>query len=227
MLQQRIGPKEPNSRRLIRALAATSSRQRQPYTAEMATPGDVTQLLNQWVEGDAAALDQVTPLVYAQLRQIARQIFRRERESHTLQPTALVHEAFVRPIGVKVEWQNRAHFFAVAARMMRRLLVNEAQARLADKRGGGLLRITLDDKLGQMAAQEDVLELDAALRRLAELDARRSETMELHYFGGLTHEEIATAMAISESTVRRELRIAKLWLRRMLSEHPAGSPRPV
>jgi RNA polymerase sigma factor (TIGR02999 family) len=186
----------------------------------MSTPGDVTQLLNRWVDGDAAALDQVTPLVYAQLRQIARQLFRRERESHTLQPTALVHEAFVRLIGVKVEWQNRAHFFAIAARMMRRLLVNEAQARLAEKRGGGLLRITLDDNVGQMAAQEGVLELDAALSRLAENDPRKSDVLELHYFGGLTHEEIATAMAISESTVRRELRVAKLWLRRMLSENP-------
>lgn len=185
----------------------------------MSTPGDVTELLNQWVDGDAAALDQVTPLVYEQLRQIARQLFRRERASHTLQPTALVHEAFVRLIGVKVEWQNRAHFFAIAARMMRRLLVNEAQARLAEKRGGGLLRITLDDNVGQMAAQEEVLELDAALSRLTELDARKSEVMELHYFGGLTHTEIATVMSISESTVRRELRVAKLWLRRMLSEN--------
>ncbi len=185
----------------------------------METPGDVTQLLNRWVEGDAAALDQVTPLVYAQLRQIARQVFQRERESHTLQPTALVHEAFVRLIGVKVEWQNRAHFFAIAARMMRRLLVNEAHARLAEKRGGRQLRVTLDDRVAQTTAQEDVLELDAALSRLAALDARKSEVVELHYFGGLTHTEIATVMPISESTVRRELRVARLWLRRMLSEH--------
>ncbi len=185
----------------------------------METSGDVTQLLNRWVEGDAAALDQVTPLVYAQLRQIARQVFLRERDSHTLQPTALVHEAFVRLIGVKVEWQNRAHFFAIAARMMRRLLVNEAHARLAEKRGGRQLRVTLDDRVAQTTAQEDVLELDAALSRLGELDARKSEVMELHYFGGLTHKEIATVMAISESTVRRELKVARLWLRRMLSEN--------
>ncbi len=184
----------------------------------MSTPGDVTQLLNRWVDGDAAALDQVTSLVYAQLRQIARQLVRRERESHTLQPTALVHEAFVRLIGVKVEWQNRAHFFAIAARMMRRLLVNEAQARVAEKRGGGRLRITLDDNVGQLAAQEDVLELDAALSRLAENDPRKSDVLELHYFGGLTHPQISTALGISESTVRRELRLARLWLRRLLGE---------
>lgn len=184
----------------------------------MTALGDVTQLLHKWVDGDAAALDELTPLVYAQLRQIARQLFRRERGSHTLQPTALVHEAFVRLVGVKVDWQNRAQFFALAARMMRRLLVNEAEARLAAKRGGGLLRVTLDENVAEIGAQSDVLDLDAALSRLAVNDPRKSEVLELHYFGGLTHPEIATALAISESTVRRELRVAKLWLHRFLDD---------
>lgn len=184
----------------------------------MTAPGDVTQLLNKWVDGDAAALDQLTPMVYAQLRQIARQLFRRERDAHTLQPTALVHEAFVRLIGVKIDWQNRAQFFALAARMMRRLLVNEAEARMAAKRGGGLLRVTLGESIAETSVQSDVLELDAALSRLAANDPRKSEVLELHYFGGLTHPEIAAAVAISESTVRRELRVAKLWLYRILAE---------
>ncbi len=187
----------------------------------MTAPGDVTQLLQKWVDGDAAALDQLTPMVYAQLRQIARQLFRRERDSHTLQPTALVHEAFVRLIGAKIDWQNRAQFFALAARMMRRLLVNEAEARMAAKRGGGLLRVTLDENIAETSAQSDVLELDAALSRLAINDPRKSEVLELHYFGGLTHPEIATALAISESTVRRELRVAKLWLHQLLAEPDA------
>lgn len=184
----------------------------------MSAPGDVTQLLNKWVDGDAAALDQLTPMVYGQLRQIARQLFRRERGSHTLQPTALVHEAFVRLIGVKIDWQSRAQFFALVARMMRRLLVNEAEARMAAKRGGGLLRVTLGENSTETSVQSDVLELDAALSRLAVNDPRKSEVLELHYFGGLTHPEIGSALAISESTVRRELRVAKLWLHRLLGE---------
>ncbi len=189
----------------------------------MSAPEDVTKLLNQWVDGDAAALEQLTPMVYAQLQQIARQLFRRERDAHTLQPTALVHEAYVRLIGVKIDWQNRAQFFAIAARMMRRLLVNEAAARMAAKRGGGMLRVTLDENIAAVSEPSDVLELDAALSRLAVHDARKSEVLELHYFGGLTHPEIATALAISESTVRRELRVAKLWMRRLLEESDIGN----
>lgn len=179
---------------------------------------DITQLLNRWVEGDEAALSSVTPLVYDELKKMARGIFSRESPAHTLQPTALVHEAYEKLIGVDAEWQNRAHFYALAARMMRRLLVNHANSRRAKKRGGDALQVTLHEELhAGKSADEDVLELDHALAELSANDERKGTVLELHYFGGLTHEQIAVAMDISESTVRRELRVAKIWLRKNLS----------
>jgi RNA polymerase sigma factor (TIGR02999 family) len=179
---------------------------------------DITLLLNQWVDGDQAALSSVTPLVYEELRKMAQRIFSRESAAHTLQPTALVHEAYEKLIDVDAQWQNRAHFYALAARMMRRLLVNHANSRRAQKRGGEALKVTLHEELhGGKSPDEDVLDLDAALAELGANDERKSTVLELHYFGGLTHEQIAVALNISESTVRRELRVAKIWLKKSLS----------
>jgi RNA polymerase sigma factor (TIGR02999 family) len=179
----------------------------------------VTQLLNRWIDGDDAALQRVTPMVYDELRRIARGVFAGERQGHTLEPTALVHEAYEKLVSVDSTWQNRAHFYALAARMMRRLLVNHAKARHASKRGGNALRMTLhEDAVGAQDTDEDVLALDAALAELAAFDERKARVLEAHYFGGLTQPETATALSISESTVRRELRIAKAWLKKQLSE---------
>ncbi len=185
----------------------------------MMEPSGVTQLLNRWIDGDKEALESVTPLVYDELRRIARGVFARERDGHTLEPTALVHEAYARLIDVNSTWQNRAHFYALAARMMRRLLVNHAKARSANKRGGDALRVTLhEESVGAQSMDEDVLALDAALAELAAFDERKARVLEAHYFGGLTQPETAAVLDISESTVRRELRVAKAWLRKRLSE---------
>ncbi|MEM9688305.1 MAG: ECF-type sigma factor [Pseudomonadota bacterium] len=190
----------------------------------MSNAADVTQLLNRWVDGDEAALERVTPLVYGELRRIARGVFARERNGHTLQPTALVHEAYAKLIHVDATWQDRAHFYALAARMMRRLLVNHAKALKAEKRGGDSLKVTLDeDAVGRDAINEDILALDAALAELATFDSRKAEVLEAHYFGGLTQLETAAVLDISESTVRREERVAKAWLRKRLSEGSEGA----
>ena len=186
----------------------------------MQSPAEITQLLNRWVDGDDEALERVAPIVYEELKRIARGVFSSERQGHTLQPTALVHEAYAKLIGIDVTWQNRAHFYALAARMMRRLLVNYANARNAEKRGGDMLRVTLEEhNLSDHQPDEDVLALDAALAELSTLDLRKAQVLELHYFGGLTQPEAATALGVSESTVRRELRVAKAWLRKLLSKN--------
>lgn len=152
---------------------------------------------------------------------MAQRIFSRESAGHTLQPTALIHEAYEKLIDVDVEWQDRAHFYALAARMMRRLLVNHANSRRAQKRGSSAVHVTLHEDLhAGRSGDEDVLDLDAALAELGANDERKSTVLELHYFGGLTHEQIAVALGISESTVRRELRVAKIWLRKSLSAAP-------
>jgi len=170
------------------------------------------------VDGDAGAIDEVTPLVYEELRRIARGVFSREQQGHTLQPTALVHEAYAKLVAVDTTWQNRAHFYALAARMMRRLLVNHAVARNAGKRGGDAIRMTLaEDQVAAREPDEDVLALDAALAELASFDPRKAQVLELHYFGGLTQPESAAVLGISESTVRREMRVAKAWLKRALA----------
>ncbi len=184
----------------------------------MQASDNITQLLNKWTEGDDAALQEVTPLVYNELHRIARRAFSGERVGHTLQPTALLNEAYEKLVGVSATWQNRAHFFALAARMMRRLLVNHAKAHSAKKRGGDAVRITLhEDRLGTGGPDERLLELDSALAELCEVDQRVAEILELHYFGGLTQRELAVAMSISETTVGRELRVAKIWLKQKLS----------
>ena len=162
---------------------------------------------------------ELAGLVYADLRRIAGSLFKRQPVGATLQPTALVHEAYEKLVGVEVEWQDRAHFFALAARMMRRLLVNHANSRVAQKRGGGALRVTLNDAVhGTQDAEEDVLALDEALNRLTEQDARKATVLELHYFGGLTQPEIGEVLEASESTVRREFKLARIWLKKLMSE---------
>jgi RNA polymerase sigma factor (TIGR02999 family) len=176
----------------------------------------VTQLLLAWQGGNQAALDELFPIVYDELRRLARGYLRQERPGHTLQPTALVHEAYLRLIDQRsVSWQNRAQFFGLAAQMMRRILVNHAVARRADKRGGDAQRIPLDDVLEVLEARQvDVVALDLALTKLHDLDARQSQIVELRFFGGLTVEETAEVIGISPATVKREWTAAKLWLLR-------------
>lgn len=188
----------------------------------MAAENDITQLLNQWSEGDNQARDLVAPLIYDELKQIARNAFRHEGARHTLQPTALVHEAYEKLIEVDIGWQDRGHFFALAARMMRRLLVNHANSRAAQKRGGNAVHMTLQEEVHAPAdAEEDVLALNGALSQLAELDQRKADVLELHYFGGLTQPQIGHVLDVSESTVRREFKLARMWMKKLLNEDRA------
>lgn len=181
-------------------------------------PADVTRLLAAWRGGDTQALEQLTPLVYRELRRLARSAMRGERDGHTLQATALVHEAFIALADAQVAWADRAHFFAVAARQMRRILVNHGEAHRAEKRGGGLVHAPLDDALDVVGTPSaEISDLDDALRRLEAFDARKAQILELHYFGGLTYDEMAEVMQLSASTIDTELRFAKAWLRTQLS----------
>jgi RNA polymerase sigma factor (TIGR02999 family) len=179
-------------------------------------PPDVTALLLAWGRGESAALDALLPLVHGELRQLARRHMRRERKNHTLQATALVNEAYLRLIDVKqVKWQNRTHFFAMAARMMRRILVDAARTKGSRKRGGGAQRVTLDDAL--IVSQEpapDLVALDDALTALERFDARKTQVVELRFFAGLSVEETAAALGVSGDTVMRDWRLAKAWLMR-------------
>jgi RNA polymerase sigma-70 factor (ECF subfamily) len=180
----------------------------------------ITQLLIAWSDGRREALDDLMPIVYADLRRLAGGYMRRESADHALQPTALVHEAYVRLIDQKqVKWRNRAHFFGVAAGMMRRILVDNARRRRAEKRGGDWERVTLADVEAAADGQPeiDVLALNDALERLAEFDPQQERIVELRYFGGLTIEETAEVVGISPATVVREWTIAKAWLRADLS----------
>ena len=184
------------------------------------TPGDITLLLAELQAGDAAAESRLVPLVYDELRRLARRYMRAERVDHTLQPTALVHEAYLRLAGQrKTSWQNRAHFFGVAAQLMRRILVDHARARQAEKRGGSDANVTFDEALVLKPAQNpDVLALDEALMRLAERDPRQSRIVELRFFGGLTEEEIAEVLGISPRTVKRDWTVARAWLYKEISK---------
>ena len=174
---------------------------------------DVTNLLVEWSQGDKAAFDRLLPLVYGQLRSIAARHFRRERPGHALQPTALVHEAYLKLIDQRrADWKNRAQFFGVAAQVMRRILIDHARAQRTAKRGAGET-VSLDTaKEIARAPIPDVLALDAALARLAALDPRQAQLVELRCFGGLTIEEVAHVIGISETTVKQEWRLAKAWL---------------
>ncbi len=180
---------------------------------------DVTSLLLKWRKGDQDALDQMVPLVYGELHQIAARLMRGEREDHTLQATALVHEAYARLVQADVPWEDRSHFFAVAARQMRRILVDHAKARGRQKRGGGQAALTLEESIAVTPdTSSGLVELDEALERLNQLDERKAKVVELHYFGGLTYDEIAEALTISPATVDRDLRFAKAWLYRELAQ---------
>ena len=181
----------------------------------------VTRLLVEWSEGNAAALEQLFPVVYDDLRRRARRYLRSERAAHTLQPTALVHEAFLRLIDQRfVTWQNRAQFFALAAQMMRRILVNHALSKRAAKRGGNVPDVPFDDEVhGVKPRDVDLLALDQALTALTGIDPRQSQIVELRYFGGLTVEETADVVGVSPATVKREWTAAKLWLRRQIAGH--------
>jgi len=182
------------------------------------SPGAVTQLLAQAGAGSQAAFDQVFPLVYAELRRIAAREMRRERPGRTLQTTALVHEAYLRLLkDASLSIENRAHFLGIAARAMRQILIEHARARGARKRGGGGVRVTLDDAAASLEAPSvDVLALDEALQRLARLDERHAKVVELRYFGGMSVEETAAAMGLSPATVKRDWTLARAWLFREL-----------
>jgi RNA polymerase sigma-70 factor, ECF subfamily len=183
---------------------------------------DVTKLLEEYARGDSNALDRLVPLVYDELRRLAANYMRRERDAHTLQPTALVHEAFVRMVlQTDPHWQSRAHFFGCAARIMRNLLVDAARARRAGKRGGGVVAITLDEGLRVAGERDvDVVRLDDALSALERVDPVRSRVVELRYFGGLTIEETASVLDVSPVTVKRHWTTARAWLYRELKGEP-------
>lgn len=181
----------------------------------------ITELLLAVSEGGRAALDQLIALVYDDLRRVAAAQMRREVGGQSLQPTALVHEVYVRLVDQRrVQWRNRAHFFAAATTLMRRILVDHARARLADKRGGGLERVTLAGDEAAESPRIDVLALDQALQRMAAFSPRQERIVELRYFGGLTIQEAAEVIGISEATLVREWTVAKAWLRANLSDLP-------
>lgn len=183
------------------------------------TPAEVSQLLRDWSNGDKTAFDKLMPLVYAELRRMARRYMDRRQVAHTLQTTALIHEAYLRLVDQQeVHWQNRAHFFAVAATAMRHILVDHARTRQAAKRGGGIQQVTLDEAaIVSVEQAAELVALDDALQSLAAFDPRKSRVVELKYFGGLTVEETAEALQVSPETVARDWRLARTWLLRELS----------
>ena len=183
------------------------------------TSHEITQLLLAWSDGDKQALDRLVPLVYDELCRLAQNYMRRERAGQTLQTTALIHEAYLRLIDVdQVQWRNRAHFFGIAARLMRQILVARARERGCQKRGGGAERVSLDEAMViDERLDEDLVALDEALGELSQFDARMAQVVEMRFFGGLTEEEIAAALDVSTKTVRRDWRLARSWLRRKLS----------
>ena len=182
-------------------------------------PREVTQLLLAWNDGDESALEKLLPLVYDELRRLAKRRMRLERPDHTLQTTALINEAYLRLVDVHtVHWQNRAHFFALSARLMRRILVDYARRRHYAKRGGGAQPISLDQSLPVAAGPSpDLVAVDEALHALAGVDARKAQVVELRFFGGLTVDEAAEVLKVSPETVRRDWKLAKAWLLRELS----------
>ena len=184
-----------------------------------ASSNEVTLLLRAWGEGDAQALERLTPLVYQELHRIARGYMRKERPDHTLQTTALINEAYVRLVDVRrVNWQDRAHFFAVCARAMRRILVDHARSRGYQKRGGGKISVQLDAVTeANWTPDSNILELDDALNRLSALDPRKGKVVELRFFGGLSVDETAEALGISPETVMRDWKLARAWLFRELT----------
>ena len=182
-------------------------------------PKEVTRLLVAWSNGDRAALDELIPLVYDELRRLASRYMRRESQGHTLQTSALINEAYLRLVDQKnVQLQNRAHFFGVAARLMRQILVDHARSRSRIKRGGGAQMVTLAEQSVMYKEAADVIALDDALKNLAEMDPRKSQIVEMKFFGGLTNEEVAEVLKVTSRTVEREWRKAKAWLQRAISK---------
>ena len=186
----------------------------------------VTTLIMSWRSGNQNARDELFALVYQELRRVAQNCFRLERPNHTLQPTALVHEMYLRLVASEpVRWQNRAHFFAIAAQTLRRILVDSARARTAGKRGGSQLKISLTSANGwEEPRDEDLLSLDEALARLAELEPRISQVVELRFFGGLTETEVAEVLNISTITVKRDWKVARAWLMTHLRRADSSKP---
>ncbi len=180
---------------------------------------EITQLLHAWSSGDRAALDRLVPLVYDELHRLAHSYMRREHSDQVFQTTALVNEAYLQLVDTdKVNWQDRTHFFAIAARLMRQLLVHSARSRNAQKRGGGIRRVSLSDSVVFAAKPDaDLIELDDALAALAEVDARKARVVELRFFGGMTLEEAAEVLKVSANTVWRDWDLAKAWLHREMS----------
>jgi RNA polymerase sigma-70 factor, ECF subfamily len=183
----------------------------------------VTELLAEWGAGDQTALGELIPLVHAELRRLAARYMAREDPGHTLQASALVNEAYLRLIDIKkISWQNRAHFFAMSGRLMRRILVDHARSRRYRKRGGGARQLTLDDALiAHSEKGRDLIALDDALTALAKVDVRKSDVVELRFFGGLSVAETAEALGVSPDTVMRDWKVAKVWLLRELDGHPS------
>jgi RNA polymerase sigma factor (TIGR02999 family) len=184
------------------------------------TPDEVTQLLLDWSSGDKAAIDKLMPLVYEELRRLAHHYMGRERPGHTLQTTAIVNEAYLQLINQRnVQWQNRAHFFGIAAHLMRRVLADYARSRQYDKRGGGVRQVSLEEAM--VVSEErvaDMVALDDALNTLAEIDVRKSRIVEMRFFGGLSIEETAEVLGVSPGTVMRDWTMAKAWLRREIGK---------
>jgi RNA polymerase sigma factor (TIGR02999 family) len=192
----------------------------------MATQHEITRLLADWSKGDRQALEKLTPLVYDELRRLASRYLRQERSGHTLQSTALVHEAYLKLVGqTRVRWQNRAHFFGIAAQMIRRILVDYARARHAAKRGAGAEKLSLDEAIALPGSPDlDLVALDDALEGLAQIDSRQSRLVELRFFAGLTLEETAEVLQMSLATAKRDWVAAKAWLaREVRRQSPYGS----
>lgn len=187
------------------------------------SPKDISQLLLAWSDGDQSALDELAPLVHEELHRLAHHYMRGERPGHTLQTSALVNEAFIRLIDWKnARWQNRAHFFAVSAQLMRRILVDFARDKQYLKRGGGALRVSLAEAVGLADYRSaDLVALDEALVALAEVDRRKSQVVEMRFFGGLSVKEVAEVLKVSEETIMRDWRLAKVWLLRELGREAA------
>jgi len=194
------------------------------YTMQPA-PEDVTMLLAQLVEGKDEAASKLIPKVYDELRRLAGGYMRRERGDHTLQATALVHEAYLKLVQQRsVDWQSRAHFFGIAAQMMRRILIDHARAHLRDKRGAGQQVVPLDEAVVFSPEQSaEMLRVDESLQRLSKLDPRQAKVVELRFFGGLTVEETADVLKISQKTVKREWSVAKAWLHGDMRQHNGGT----
>ncbi len=186
--------------------------------------GDVTALLREWSGGDPAAFERLFPLIYDELHRMAGAFLHHERVSHTLQPTALVHELYLRMVDQdRATWQHRAHFFSVSAKMMRRILVDHARKRIAEKRGAGAVLLPIEDALDHPAPSSNLLvAVDAALTKFGEIDPERCRIVELRYFGGLDLAEIADLLRVSRTTVKRHWSVARMWLHRELEEHHDG-----